>query len=148
MTDIALIWNGSEADIAIENGDLVLDHSLQTPTLISLFSDRMARADDVLPGSDDDRRGWPGDAWPDVPGDQIGSWLWLLSREKEINETLQRARDYGKASIAWQLADGVAARVEVTASVPVRGTLRLAVAIFRRDGRTENHQFDTLWEAL
>ncbi|MBH2032384.1 MAG: phage GP46 family protein [Pseudomonadales bacterium] len=148
MTDIALIWNGSEADIAIENGDLVLDHSLQTPTLISLFSDRMARADDVLPGSDDDRRGWPGDAWPDVAGDQIGSWLWLLSREKEINETLRRAREYGKASIGWQLEDGIASRVEVTASVPSRGTLRLAVAIYRRDGRTENHQFDSLWEAL
>ncbi|MDZ7890094.1 MAG: phage GP46 family protein [Pseudomonas sp.] len=148
MTDIALIWNGSEADIAIENGDLMLDHSLQTPTLISLFSDRMARTDDVLPGSADDRRGWPGDAWPDVVGDQIGSWLWLLSREKEIDETLRRARDYGKASIGWQLEDGIASRVEVSASVPSRGTLRLAVAIYRRDGRTENHQFDSLWEAL
>lgn len=148
MTDIALIWNGSEADLAIENGDLMLDHSLQTPTLISLFSDRLARADDALPGNDGDRRGWPGDAWPEQAGDQIGSWLWLLSREKEVSETLRRAREYGKASIAWQLDDSIAARVEVTASVPVRGTLRLIVAIYRRDGRSENHQYDTLWEAL
>ncbi|MBX9755079.1 MAG: phage GP46 family protein [Pseudomonadaceae bacterium] len=148
MTDIALAWNGREADIAIVGGDLVLDHSLQTPVLISLFSDRRARADDALPGSDDDRRGWPGDAWPNVLGDQIGSRLWLLSREKEISETLRRAREYGKESITWTLEDGIAARVDVTASVPKRGTLNLAVAISRRDGRSENHQFDTLWEAL
>lgn len=148
MTDIALIWNGTEADLVIEAGDLVLDHSLQTPTLISLFSDRYARPDDVLPGNDGDRRGWVGDAWPEVAGDQIGSWLWLLSREKEINETLRRATEYGEASIAWQVEDGIAARVEVKASVPVRGKLLLDVTTYRRDGRTENHQYDTLWETL
>jgi phage gp46-like protein len=148
MTDIALQWNGREADMAIENGDLVLDSSLQTPVIISLFSDRRARADDALPGDDRDLRGWPGDAWPDVAGDQIGSRVWLLSREKEITETLRRAREYGKESVRWTLDDGIAARTEVTATVPQRGWLRLQVAILRRNGRTENHQYDTLWENL
>lgn len=148
MTDIALNWNGREADIAIKNGDLVLDGSLQTPVVISLFSDRLARADDALPGDTRDRRGWPGDAWPTVAGDQIGSRLWLLSREKEITETLRRARDYGKESVSWTLEDGIAARTEITASAPKRGWLRLNVAILRRDGHTENHQYDTLWENL
>lgn len=148
MTDIALKWDGRAADLALEAGDLVLDHSLQTPVVISLFSDRRARPDDALPDANGDRRGWPGDAWPEVSGDQLGSRLWLLGREKEVAETLRRAREYGRESIAWTLEDGIAARVEVTASVLRRGWLHLDVTIHRRDGRTENHQFDTLWEAL
>ncbi|WP_347505859.1 phage GP46 family protein [Pseudomonas anguilliseptica] len=103
MTDLALSWNGREADLVIEDGDFALDDSLQTPVIISLFSDRRAR---------------PDDAWPDVPADLIGSRLWLLRREKEIAETLRRAREYGKESVAWTLDDGIAAKVEVTASVP------------------------------
>lgn len=147
MTDIALRWDGLGADLVLDGNDLALDHGLQTPAVISLFSDRRARAEDALPGGGTDRRGWPGDAWPDVGGDQIGSRLWLLGREKEIAETLRRAREYGQESLAWTLEDGIAARTEVTASVPRRGWLRLALAIHRRDGRTENHQFDTIWEA-
>jgi phage gp46-like protein len=116
--------------------------------IISLFSDRRARPDDALPDSTSDRRGWPGDAWPDVPNDLIGSRLWLLNREKEIAETLRRAREYGKESVAWTLDDGIAAKVEVTASVPKRGVLRLQVVISRRNGQTENYQYDTLWETL
>ncbi|WP_447588632.1 phage GP46 family protein [Aquipseudomonas campi] len=148
MTDIALAWNGRDADLVIEDGDLVLDHTLQTPVVISMFSDRRARSDDALPGDQRDRRGWAGDAWPEVEGDKIGSRLWLLSREKEIAETLRRARDYGKEAVTWTLEDGIAARVDVTASVPRRGWLHLDVTIARRDGRIENHQYDTLWESL
>lgn len=148
MTDIALSWNGTEADLVIEDGDLVLDEGLETATVISLFSDRRARADDLLPGEDGDRRGWPGDAWPEVIGDQIGSRVWLLGREKQLAETLRRARDYGREAMAWQIEDGIAASVEVVATAPRRGLLGLAVTINRRDGGTENHQFDVLWEAL
>ena len=148
MTDIALIWNGHEADLAIENGDLVLDDGLHTSTVISLFSDRRARADDRLPGAEDDRRGWPGDAWPQVPGDQIGSRLWLLSREKELAETLRRAREYAQQGLAWMLEDGIAARVEVDVTVPKRGWLRLSITLQRSDGSRSNHQYDSLWETL
>lgn len=149
MTDLALSWNGREADLVIEDGDFALDDSLQTSLIISLFSDRRARADDALPDSNStDRRGWVGDAWPDVPADLIGSRLWLLGREKEIAETLRRAREYGQESVAWTLDDGIAAKVDVTASVPKRGILRLQVVISRRNGQTENYQYDSLWDAL
>jgi phage gp46-like protein len=148
MTDIALNWNGVDADLVLENGDLRLDEGLSTATLISLFSDRRARADDQLPGEDGDRRGWPGDAWAEVIGDQIGSRLWLLGREKQLAETLRRARDYGHEALAWQIEDGITASVEVIASVPRPGVLGLAITLKRRDGGNENHQFDVLWEAL
>ncbi|MCP1616563.1 phage gp46-like protein [Pseudomonas sp. SLBN-26] len=148
MSDIALVWNGTEADLAIEGGDLVLEEGLQTAAVISLFSDRRARLDDVLPADDGDRRGWVGDAWPRVEGDQIGSRLWLLNREKDIPETLRRAREYARESLAWLIEDGIGASLDVQASVPMRGVLRLELTVNRRDGSTLNHQFDTLWENL
>lgn len=148
MSDIALVWNGTEADLAIEGGDLALEEGLQTAAVISLFSDRRARPDDVLPADDGDRRGWVGDAWPRVDGDQIGSRLWLLNREKDVPETLRRAREYARESLAWLIEDGIGASLDVQASVPMRGVLRLELTVNRRDGSTLNHQFDTLWENL
>jgi phage gp46-like protein len=148
MSDLALIWDGHGCDLALDGDDLQLDDGLQTSILISLFSDRRARADDVLPGADGDRRGWWADAYPQIEGDQIGSRLWLLSREKELAEPLRRAKEYAEEALAWLVADGIAARVEVITSVPRRGVLGLAVAVKRLDGGLENYQFDMLWEGL
>ncbi|WP_439861636.1 phage GP46 family protein [Pseudomonas sp. MBLB4136] len=148
MSDIALIWDGHGCDLALDGNDLQLDDGLQTSILISLFSDRRARADDQLPGEDRDRRGWWADAYPVIEGDQIGSRLWLLDREKEIQETLRRAKEYAEEALAWLVVDGIAARVEVSASVPRRGVLGLAVAVKRVDGRLENYQYDVIWGAF
>lgn len=148
MSDLALIWDGHECDLALDGNDLQLDDGLQTSILISLFSDRRARADDTLPGATTDRRGWWADAYPQIEGDQIGSRLWLLSREKEVAETLRKAREYAAEALAWLVTDGIAASVEVTPSVPRRGVLGLAIAVKRLDGRLENFQYDVIWEAL
>ena len=148
MGDIALKWDGTGADLVLEDGDLVIEHGLQTSVIASLFSDRRARADDQLPDGSTDRRGWWADPWAEVPGDQLGSRLWLLGREKELAEPMRRARDYAKEALAWLIEDGIAASVDVQPSVPRRGVLGLAVAINRRDGTRESFQFEILWEAL
>jgi phage gp46-like protein len=148
MSDLALTWNGETCDLALDGNDLLLEEGLQTAVLISLFSDRRARADDLLPGATDDRRGWWGDAWPEVEGDLIGSRLWLLSREKEVPEPLRKAREYAQEALAWLVDDGICARVEIAVSVPRRGVLGLVATLYRRDGRTENYQYDVIWEAL
>lgn len=148
MSDLALIWDGRSCDLALDGNDLQLDDSLQTSILISLFSDRRARADDVLSGADGDRRGWWADAYPQIEGDQIGSRLWLLSREKELAEPLRRAKEYAEEALAWLVTDGIAARVQVITSVPRRGVLGLTVALKRLDGGLENYQFNRLWEGL
>lgn len=148
MSDIALIWDGHGCDLALDGNDLQLDDGLQTSILISLFSDRRARADDTLPGDDRDRRGWWADAYPQIEGDQIGSRLWLLSREKEIPETLRRAKEYADEALAWLVIDGIAARVEVTPSVPKRGVLGLAIAVQKLDGNIENFQYEFIWGAF
>ncbi|WP_300656120.1 phage GP46 family protein [Pseudomonas sp.] len=148
MSDIALIWDGQGCDLALDGTDLQLDAGLQTSIIISLFSDRRARADDLLPGDDGDRRGWWADAYPVIEGDQIGSRLWLLSREKEIAETQRRAKEYAEEALAWLVTDGIAARVEVTTSVPRRGVLGLAVAVHKLDGNIENFQYEFIWGAF
>lgn len=76
MTDIALHWDAvlNCADIALKNGALDTDDGLRTAILISLFTDARALDDDVLPAPED-RRGWWGDAIPEIEGDIIGSRL-------------------------------------------------------------------------
>lgn len=148
MSDIALIWDGHGCDLALDGNDLQLDDGLQTSILISLFSDRRARTDDLLPGTDGDRRGWWADAYPQIEGDLIGSRLWLLSREKELAEPLRLAKEYADEALSWLVIDGIASRVEVVASVPRRGVLGLAVAVKLLDGARQTYQFDMPWEGL
>lgn len=146
MTDLALIWNNDlgAADLAIEAGDLKRDDGLRTAVLISLFTDRRARPDDVLPSDDGDRRGWWGDVAAETPGDQIGSRLWLLGREKITPAALTKARDYCDEALAWLIEDGVARAVEIETAAQ-GAALAIGVVITRPDG--SQSRYDTAWSA-
>ena len=102
--DVALRYDPAtrRCDLAIERGDLAVDRTLATPMLVALFSDRRARPDDALPSgvteflvpsAANPRRGWVGDAL-DGQGRRLGSLLWLLSREKQTEQTRLRAAAY------------------------------------------------------
>ncbi len=139
MSDLALIWDAKagSADLSVEAGVLATDAGLRTAVVVSLFTDRLARADDVLPVEDGDRRGWWGDVEPRVAGDRIGSRLWLLAREKATPQALNRAREYAAEALNWLIADGVARTVEVEAEAQgsVLGLgLVLRVVIIRTGG--------------
>jgi phage gp46-like protein len=123
-------------DIAIDSGDLARETTLQTAVLLSLFTDRRATADELARFGGDDARGWWGDELAEVEGDEFGSKLWLLAREKVLPETLNRAREYARQALAWMIEDGVASSVAVEAAwldtlVPrmPRGILALGVEI-------------------
>lgn len=146
--DVALVWDNEtwQADLALRAGDLAADDTLQTAVVISLFTDRRARPDDVLPQADADPRGW----WADslgAEGEQIGSRLWLLSREKQTPETVARAREYAEEALAWLVSDGVAAKVEVEVSIPRDGVLGLIIWI-TRPGGPDRQRFDYVWKFL
>ncbi|ADU63393.1 MAG: phage GP46 family protein [Pseudodesulfovibrio sp.] len=145
--DVRLIWKEMGADLALEGLDLVRDDGLQTAVVLSLFIDRRAEADDVIPDGTGDRRGWWGDTYPDIIGDKYGSRLWLLSREKQLPRVLVRARAYAEEALAWMLDDGVARAVRVEASFVRTGVLGLRVVIERTDGSDAVYTFATLWEA-
>ena len=78
MADLALTWNNGigSGDLCVVGADLLADGGLQTAVLVSLFSDRRVREDELQPGVST-RRGWWGDRLSD-DNDEIGSRLWLL----------------------------------------------------------------------
>lgn len=135
-------------DVGMAGYDLATDDGLETAVIVSLFTDRRAAPDDELPDGTDDRRGWWGDAYASQAGDQIGSRLWLLCREKVLPAVVERARGYAQEALAWLVADGVARSVSVTAEVVSPGVLGLAIEIERPDASRISYRYSYAWEAL
>lgn len=144
--DIAMAFNpdSSVFDLQLVDGDLATDSGLMTAAILSLFTDRRALADDRLPDESNDRRGWWADVYNDRP---FGSRLWLLSREKEQDEVLRRAREYCEEALGWMVEDGIAAAVEAEAEHLRRGTLLIRCAIIRGDGRAIERNFEYVWQS-
>ncbi|MFZ6690222.1 phage GP46 family protein [Undibacterium sp. SXout20W] len=113
MSDTTIIWNPAlgYGDWAIKGSQLRTGNDLQTAIYISLFTDRAANPDDIIPDGSNDPRGWWGDAGQDVI---IGSRLWLLSRSKQATETLNQAKDYISEALQWLIDDGVVGRFDIT----------------------------------
>ncbi len=145
--DAAIIWKDLAGDIQLNGYDLAREDGLTTAVIISLFTDRRAANDDVPPGDARDLRGWWADAFPAVPGDQIGARLWLLHREKQTQSVLNRARDYAEEALQWLLEDGIVKSIRVTAEIVRQGVLGLSIDITRPDGKTANYKFKQIWEA-
>lgn len=136
------------------------DDGLETAIILSLFTDRRAADDDELPDGTDDRRGWWGDAHPEVPGDAFGSRLWLLFREKDMQSAVNRAREYTEEALAWLVDDGVARRVVVvtgwvdrisgalseTRTITSRaGVLGIGVTVYRPNTPPEKFRYEAFW---
>lgn len=151
--EIKIIWDTdiAEGDFLFEDNDLSIEDGLETAVIISLFTDARANPEDQLPDPrSDDRRGYWGDTFPEIDGDKTGSRLWLLSREKTIQETLNRAKQYAEESLQWMLDDMVASKLEIetervgTVLQPILGIL---VKIFRTGDEPIALQFQSNWEA-
>lgn len=130
----------------VDSTDISNQETLVRAVIISLFTWRRANPEDIIEGQ---KMGWWGDvAEPPEANDKIGSRLWLLSREKVLNATFNRAREYAKEALQWLLDDGVASRVDVTAERYQRDGLALVCAIYRADGRVITLRFDNAWEYI
>ncbi len=124
-----------DLDLALDTSGLASDATLESAALMSLLCDARALSDDPLPaGAGSDRRGWCGDALADQAGDRWGSRLWLLSREKQLPETLRRAEDYANQALAWLITDGAASAVSVQASWAGVGRMVLAIKVTAAPG--------------
>jgi len=112
-----LLFNEVSQDLETESG-------IRTAVIISLFTDRRANNDDVLPDPNStDKRGWWGDlASPDVEGDRIGSRLWLLSREKTVETTVPKTKGYITESLEWMLDDNDKIAKKIDVEVERQGT--------------------------
>ncbi len=143
MSDIASFWNVDQmnADWLKGLGELITGYDLQTAILISLFTDRLARADDDF--EDSDRRGWWGDSGEEQ---QLGSRLWLLRREKLTTEVARRAEEYAQEALAWLVDDGVVSATESSAQIIWPNRLNLFIRYLPPDGQWQTLRFYWIWE--
>lgn len=115
--------------------------------VISLFTWRRAQAGDDVP-ADSPLHGWWGDAFAAVPGDQIGSRLWLLGRAKLNSKTPADAESYAREALAWLVTDGLAQRVDVAAQRVGLSGLGLVCSIYYAadsGARLLLLNFDNVW---
>ena len=148
VNDIALLPPAPLAvagpDCGMEAGDLSPESTLRTAVILSLFLDRRANDDDVIPDGSTNRRGWWADTIAPMTSygigggaeseDRIGSRLWLLSREKQLSSVLEKAKFYAEEALAWLVEDGEATAVSVDVTNPETGWLVLDVTITLPDG--------------
>lgn len=144
MPDITIAWSAADGRgdwTLAAGGDLDTGDDLANAVLLSLFTDRPALPDDVLPDGTTDRRGWWGDR-------DLGSRLWLLERAKQTEETRRRAEDYATEALQWLIDDGVVARFAVTAEWQRRGFLGLRIIAYRRDGSAVALTASWAWQGV
>lgn len=145
--DISTVWQPQlgYGDWQLAGPLLQSGTDLDTALLISLFTDRVAAADDEIPDGTDDRRGWWGDDGEEFP---IGSRLWLLDRGKLTTQTALAAKNYITEALQWMLTDGVAARVVVETAVQLPDALAAQIQIFRQDGTQIARNFAWVWQKV
>ncbi|PHM60612.1 bacteriophage protein [Xenorhabdus stockiae] len=143
MSDITSWWNvkNIHADWLAGRGDIVTGNDLQTAIIISLFTDRQARADDAIDGTD--RRGWWGDSSADY---QIGSRLWLLHRQKLTTAVALTAEDYAREALQWMLDDGVASAIDIHTQIVWPDRLNMMIRYQRPGRNNEDLRFFWVWE--
>jgi len=140
--DITNINSEYHFDISLAGSDLRTESGLRSAVIISLFTDARAEPSDVIPDGSTERRGCWMDSYPDIQGDQMGSRLWLLGREKEIAETLRRAQSYAEEALQWLITDGVVTAVQVTAERVRSTVLGLVVVLTLKSGGQFEDVFD------
>lgn len=147
MEDIRTTWKVYTGDWQIVSPGLEIEDGILSAVIISLFTDRQADVSDPLP-SEGDRRGWWGDALSDIEGDKIGSRLWLLSREKQMQSVVVKAKEYATESLMWMVEDGVASGINVRAEIVRDGVLGISVEIYRPKKTVVKYLFEGFWEGI
>lgn len=125
-------------DLSVTNGRLTTESGLETSVINSIFTDRRALPDDILPQGQTSRRGW----WRDP---DLGSRLWLLEGANHTEPTRAAARQYVAESLEWMTASRVAERVDLQVQWVRRGVLGIGVTIIR-PARPDS-QFELTWDA-
>lgn len=132
MSDLTIMWHNGEGDLVALDDALLLDDTLTTAIIISLFTD--ARVEN--------QRGWWGNSFSQ---NELGSRLWTLSRAKQLASVLDEAQAYAEQALQWLIQDKQATHIEVNASNPKDGVLLLTVVVRLPNGATEQRTFYSTW---
>ena len=148
MSDIRLEYDNDLGvmDLAIVDDDIARDAGLETAVLISLFTDRRAADEDVLLNPED-KRGWWGDQFSEVEGDQIGSRNWLLERALLTPDVEVQTEVRTRECLDWQLEDEVAASIDVVIETDDETrSLCEQITINQPTGDQLNFRYTSVWE--
>lgn len=150
--DLVLTWNTAIGgyDLAQSGSDLLLDDTLQTLVILSLFTERRAVPSD--PGADPaDLGGWWGNealstARPGTEPDEIGSRLHLLRRALATPKTAALGVAYTREALQHMIRDNICQRIDVSAAWKDIYTLVFTITIIRQiNGRPTSTVFDLPW---
>jgi phage gp46-like protein len=152
MTDIRIAWTADElrADWLLAGNTLDTSRALATAVVVALMTHRTAEADDPLPHFASDRRGWwadheAGEVWNGWP---IGSRLWLLSREKQTQETRNRAEAYIREALDPFVERRIVSRYDLDVAWFAHERLGAVVTLYRGPRESIAVRFETLWDTL
>lgn len=123
--------------------------SLVTAVGVALFTHRTARDDDELPHFASDRRGvWFDHEAGEVRGGwPMGSRLWLLSREKQTEETRMRADEYIREAIDPFIEHAVIETYELEVSWFAHERLGAMITLYRGNDVIAV-RFERLWDEV
>lgn len=143
MSDISTQWNpdAGYGDFVVVPPSLASGNDLETAIFLSIFTDRQAGPDDVIPDGTTIRRGW----WADDLNYPLGSRLWLLSRSKATKDVLRRAHDYVTEAVQWLLDDGVVAKFNIYCEFTTPTMLGIQIVPYDRDGNILAVNYRHLW---
>lgn len=155
QANIRVVWdaNRMRGDWLLDAPSRTLDdtHALVTAVATALFTHRTALTDDRLPDpQSSDRRGWWADheaelvrgGWP------IGSRLWLISREKQSEETRQRAETYIREALDPFVTLALIDRYDLTVDWFAHERLGAEIVLYRGPRGAIAVRFERLWDEL
>lgn len=150
MVDISTVWVADEVrgDWQMSGADLASGNDLNTAAFISLFTDRVAGNGDTIPDGTTDPRGWWADNQPSGNTVAIGSRLWLLSRRKATQQTLNDATTYAREALQWMIDDGVAVSIDIVTQWQGLSFLAMQVTINRKNGTQVALNYKWAWDQV
>ena len=132
-------------DITLDGNtkDLAVSYGMRVPLAITFFTDRRARSDEV--GNPEERRGWSGDLFSSVPGDSIGSGLWLYDQSRLTLGIIASLRLEAISSCSWLLQEQLAKSIDADIKKdPEKRAVKLDAFVTDQQGGTTSHSF-YLW---
>lgn len=142
MGDVLLYQTNDNGDIIVEGGVVALSGGLETAAYLSLFGGNE---------QDDGRADNPLQYWGNLNETEAekqyrSETQYLLRSIPAIPANLRRLEDAAERDLAWLISVKAATSVSVSASMPGRNQVRLAVTI-NAEGDPTNLEYVENWKA-
>lgn len=159
MSDVSFIpRNGKPyCDMDIVGGDILFGDEIQSLIYTSIMTDARVTPDEysdaklsvtASPNNVIKLRGWWGDSYSSIPGNSIGSKIWLNSRQKATTKVLQDQIQYVEEALEYLETDGVASDIGVTAEWTEEGRMDMGIKVSKPDGTLEEFRYQFAWEGI